>query len=183
MIAPVRNPGTLCGIAEGVWLYVPWSGLNRVEEVLDAWSPSGRGRVGVVPLVLVAMIVAPTPALGQLDDSAAEVEAREIAFAKTFADRDMEAFLSFVSPEAIFFNGNEPSRGHDAIAQLWAPNFDGADAPFSWHPDVIEVLESGRLALSSGPVRGASGEEVGRFNSIWRKDADGQWRVVFDKGS
>ena len=138
---------------------------------------------GVVFLVCVAMGVAPSAAEGQLDGSAAEVEAREIAFAKSLADRDPEAFLSFVSPEAVFFNGNEPSRGHDAIAQLWAPNFEGAAAPFSWHPDVIEVLESGRLALSSGPVRGASGEETGRFNSIWRKDADGQWRVVFDKGS
>ena len=144
--------------------------------------PEGAA-VGAVFLALVAMSMAPSATHGQLDDPAAEVEAREIAFAKAFADRDLEAFLSFVSPEAIFFNGNEPSRGHDAIAQLWAPNFDGADAPFSWRPDVIEVLESGRLALSSGPVRGASGEDVGRFNSIWRKEADGQWRVVFDKGS
>jgi len=142
-----------------------------------------RAVLAAVCLAIVATIVSPSAAQGQLDDSAAEVEAREIAFAKAFADRDLEAFLSFVSPEAIFFNGNEPSRGLDAIARLWAPNFDGPDAPFSWHPDVIEVLESGRLALSSGPVRGASGQVAGRFNSIWRKDADGQWRVVFDKGS
>jgi len=27
------------------------------------------------------------------------------------------------------------------------------------------------------------GEEIGRFNSIWRLEADGQWRVIFDKGS
>jgi ketosteroid isomerase-like protein len=32
-------------------------------------------------------------------------------------------------------------------------------------------------------VRSPSGEVVGRFNSIWRLDDDGQWRVVFDKGS
>jgi len=131
----------------------------------------------------VAMSVTPSAAEGQVDGSTEEVEAREIAFAKTMADRDLEAFLSFVSPEAVFFNGNEPLRGRDAIARGWAPFFDGAVAPFSWHPDLIEVLESGRLALSSGPVRDASGEEVGRFNSIWRMDADGQWRVVFDKGS
>jgi hypothetical protein len=24
---------------------------------------------------------------------------------------------------------------------------------------------------------------VATFNSIWRLDADGQWRVIFDKGS
>jgi ketosteroid isomerase-like protein len=114
---------------------------------------------------------------------AAEVEAREIAFAKTMADRDLDAFLSFISPEAIFFAGNAPLRGHDEIARAWAPFFEGASAPFSWHPDVVEVLESGNLVLSSGPVHAASGEEVGRFNSIWRKEADGRWRVVFDKGS
>jgi ketosteroid isomerase-like protein len=118
-----------------------------------------------------------------VNSAALEVEAREVAFAKTFADRDLDAFLSFVSPEAVFFNGNEPLRGRDTIAQAWAPLFEGETAPFSWHPDVIEVLESGRLALSSGPIRNASGEILGRFNSIWRKDNDGQWRVIFDKGS
>ena len=115
--------------------------------------------------------------------AASVVEAREVAFAKTMEDRDFDAFLSFVSPEAVFFNGNEPLRGHDAITQAWAPFFENEAAPFSWQPDVIEVLESGRLALSSGCVRGASGEILGRFNSIWRKDRDGQWRIIFDKGS
>lgn len=98
------------------------------------------------------------------------------------ADRNLDAFASFISPEAIFFNGNEPLEGRDTIVTAWAPFFEGETAPFSWHPDVIAVLESGTLALSSGPVRAASGEEVARFNSIWRKDEDGQWRVVFDKG-
>jgi ketosteroid isomerase-like protein len=144
--------------------------------------PKGAGLSLGFSLVL-ALTVCPSALQGQVDGSAAEVKAREIAFAKTMADRDLDAFLTFVSPEAVFFNGNEPLRGREAIARGWAPFFEDAEAPFSWHPDVTEVLESGRLALSSGPVRAASGEEVGRFNSIWRKDPDGQWRVVFDKGS
>ncbi|MCB9898130.1 MAG: nuclear transport factor 2 family protein [Planctomycetes bacterium] len=115
--------------------------------------------------------------------SRAEVEAREIAFAQSMADRDLEAFGAFISPEAIFFGGNLPTRGRDAIVKHWTSFFEGDAAPFSWHPDVVEVLDSGGLALTSGPVRDPSGEIVGRFNSIWRKDADGVWRVVFDKGS
>ena len=134
-------------------------------------------------LVLGGMSLSSFAAQGQVDGPAAEVEAREIAFAKTMADRDLDAFLSFVSSEAVFFNGNEPLRGRDAIERGWARFFEGPDAPFSWHPDVVQVLESGGLALSSGPVRGPSGEEIGSFNSVWRKDADGRWRVVFDKGS
>lgn len=122
-------------------------------------------------------------AAGEAAPLAAEVKVREIAFAQTMANRDLDAFLTFISPEAIFFSGNEALRGRAEVARAWAPFFEGPDAPFSWHPDVVEVLDSGKLALSSGPVRLPSGAEAGRFNSIWRKDADGQWRVVFDKGS
>jgi ketosteroid isomerase-like protein len=99
------------------------------------------------------------------------------------ADRDFDAFLMFISPEAVFFNGNEPLEGRETIARAWAPFFEGPSAPFSWSPDVVEVLGSGALALTSGPVRDPSGAEVGRFNSVWRRDGDGVWRVVFDKGS
>lgn len=118
----------------------------------------------------------------QEDTAASEVKAREVAFAKTMTDRNFKNFLDFISPEAVFFSGNEPRRGHEAIAKAWAKYYEGETAPFSWHPDVVEVLESGNLALTSGPVLSASGETMGRFNSIWRKDKDGQWRVVFDKG-
>ncbi|MBT8398699.1 MAG: nuclear transport factor 2 family protein [Gemmatimonadetes bacterium] len=134
--------------------------------------------------VVLALSVFPSVSNGQtVESDVEEVKAREIAFAKTMADRDLDAFLTFVSPEAIFFAGNQPLRGRDAVAQAWGPFFQAPTPPFSWHPDVVEVLESGQLALSSGPVLGPTGEQVGRFNSIWRKDADGQWRVVFDKGS
>ena len=44
------------------------------------------------------------------------------------------------------------------------------------------MLDSGTLAISSGPVMDPQGKVVGTFNSIWRRDADGRWRVVFDKG-
>jgi ketosteroid isomerase-like protein len=54
--------------------------------------------------------------------------------------------------------------------------------PFSWKPEVIEVAVSGNLAFSSGPVYGADGKQFGVFNSIWRREADGTWKVVFDKG-
>jgi hypothetical protein len=65
----------------------------------------------------------------------------------------------------------------------WAPYFVGAQAPFSWKPDQVEVLASGTLALSTGPVRDPSGQVIARFNSIWRLEAPNRWRVVFDKGS
>jgi ketosteroid isomerase-like protein len=45
------------------------------------------------------------------------------------------------------------------------------------------VVDSGTLAATSGPVRNPKGEVTGRFNSVWRLESDGRWRVVFDRGS
>lgn len=44
------------------------------------------------------------------------------------------------------------------------------------------MLADGRLALSTDPVRDPSGKLIARFNSVWRLEAPGHWRVVFDKG-
>ena len=99
------------------------------------------------------------------------------------ADRDHTAFASHLADEAIFFSGETPVRGKQAVAADWKRFFEGPDAPFSWAPDRVEVLGSGSLALSTGPVYDPAGKVIGRFNSIWRREASGQWRVVFDKGS
>lgn len=113
----------------------------------------------------------------------ADVTAAERAFAKTMADRDLAAFAAFVAEDAVFFSGPEPRRGRSQVVEWWSRFFaPGTPAPFSWEPDQVEVLPSGGLALSTGPVRDSQGKIVSRFNSIWRRDADGRWRVVFDKG-
>jgi hypothetical protein len=68
------------------------------------------------------------------------------------------------------------------VVASWKGLFEGAQAPFSWEPDIVEVLDPATLALSSGPVRDREGKRIGTFNSIWRRERDGPWRVVFDKG-
>ena len=65
------------------------------------------------------------------------------------------------------------------------------DGPaIKWRPQFVEVLDNGTLALSRGPYRviaqdadGKAVESWGTFNSVWRLNDDGQWRVVFDAGS
>ena len=110
------------------------------------------------------------------------VRTAERAFAQTMADRDLEAFGTFVSEEAVFFGSSGTLRGRAAVVEGWAPLFEGPDAPFSWEPEVVEVLDSGILAHSSGPVRDQDGNVVATFNSVWRLETDGRWRVIFDKG-
>lgn len=108
----------------------------------------------------------------------------ERSFAASMAMRDLTAFAALVSQEAVFFggaDGNTALRGRAGIVDGWKRYFDGP-APFSWTPDSTEVLDSGTLGATSGPVRNAHGIQTGRFNSIWRLESDGAWRVIFDRG-
>jgi ketosteroid isomerase-like protein len=111
-----------------------------------------------------------------------QVIATERAFARSMAERDFTAFASLLSEQAVFFDGKSVLRGKAAVAAGWKPQFDGPVPPFSWEPDQVEVLGDGTLALSTGPVRAPSGKVIARFNSIWRQESPGVWRIVFDKG-
>jgi ketosteroid isomerase-like protein len=111
-----------------------------------------------------------------------QVTDSERAFARSMAERDHAAFVSLLSEQAHFYAGSQVLRGKAAVAEGWKAYFEGTQAPFSWEPDSVEVLPDGTLALSTGPVRGPDGKRVARFNSVWRQEAPGVWRVVFDKG-
>lgn len=128
-------------------------------------------------------MAAPAFSAPDLPALAREVEATERAFARSMAQRNHAAFVALLSDQAVFFGGGEQVlRGKAAVAEGWRRFFEGPDAPFSWEPDRVEVLADGTLALSTGPVRDPKGQQIARFNSIWRLEAPGVWRVVFDKG-
>jgi uncharacterized protein (TIGR02246 family) len=112
---------------------------------------------------------------------AEKVRAREQAFARTMADRDHAAFAAFVSEDAVFV-GRSVLRGRKAVAEGWRPLYEGEKAPFSWQPETVEVIDSGTLALSRGPVFDPQGKRTGTFTSTWRLEKDGEWRVVLDSG-
>ena len=119
-----------------------------------------------------------------LEAARTEVFAAERFFARSMAERDLSAFARHIAADAVFFGNAAVQRGRDAVLAAWKPFFDSAQAPFSREPDQVEVLASGDLALSTGPVRSAAGQVIACFNSSWRRESDdGRWRVVFDKGS
>jgi ketosteroid isomerase-like protein len=134
---------------------------------------------------LIAGVAGRLRARGRSPSQSNAVAEAERAFAASMAARDIKAFAARLADEAIFVGGatGPVLRGKAAIVDGWRKFFEGPAAPFSWEPDLVEVLESGTLALSSGPVRDPAGTVIGRFNSVWRLENDGAWRVVFDKGS
>jgi ketosteroid isomerase-like protein len=111
-----------------------------------------------------------------------QVRGAETAFARSMADRDHAAFVSFLAEETVFIAPNRVLRGKQQVAEGWKRFYEGREAPFSWEPEQVEVLDSGSLAFSAGPVRDPAGQRVGTFNSVWRREKDGRWRIVLDRG-
>ncbi len=106
----------------------------------------------------------------------------ELTFAQTMAARDLRAFATFISEDAVFINGGHPLRGKEAILRYWQPFFSGPTAPFSWKPEIAEVAADGTLGYTEGPVAEASGASTSRFFTTWQRQVQGGWRVVFDNG-
>jgi len=141
----------------------------------------------IAPLTSCLLFIAcqqrpPSVILETNQQLADQVRATEQAFAKTMAHRDFAAFTGFIADEAVFFTGPTPLRGKAAVTARWQQFYEKPDAPFRWEVGKVEVLSSGTLALSTGPVFTADGKTAASFTSIWRRTAQGHWEIIFDKG-
>jgi ketosteroid isomerase-like protein len=154
----------------------PISNLRLVAHVVAALFAAVAAARGQQP-----MAAPPPPAVA---DEAGEalrqaVSAAETAFAGAFAARDRERFFSFVHPDAVFLGPGGPLRGKAAVVAAWSCFFAGSPvAPFSWRPVVAEA--HGDIGLTQGPVHDAEGKWVANFSSVWQRQPDGRWLVVFD---
>ncbi len=140
-------------------------------------------RILTTILLLLALAISATA------DPVDEVRCRETLFSKSVEAQDRELFPTFIDPDARFAN-NTVVRAPEAIVDAWNVFFTEDGPKIKWRPRIVEVLESGDLALTRGPYRiidkddqGEVTEGWGTFNSVWRLNADGEWLVVFDAGS
>jgi ketosteroid isomerase-like protein len=141
-----------------------------------------------LPRPFLAVVLAAWPLLSAAD-ATDEVRCAEIRFSLAAEQHNPAAFEAAIDPDARFVGG-EVEHGPAAVMQAWAPFFEPDGPRIAWRPRFVEVLASGDLALTRGPYRletkGKDGQAVvrwGTFNSVWRRQPDGGWQVVFDAGA
>ena len=100
------------------------------------------------------------PATATTDNAVEQVRQAELAFARSMRERNLAQFTEWVSQEAVFFGSERVHRGRTAVVAAWKGFFVGPAAPFSWEPKTVEVLASGTLAHSSGPVFDPQGKHI-----------------------
>jgi ketosteroid isomerase-like protein len=113
----------------------------------------------------------------------------EAKFAQDVAAKGGAAFADWFAPDGVLLgNGQQPLIGLVAIEKSvnWAP---GA-YQLTWTPTDAVLSPAGDMGYTWGHFEGhskdANGNPVvttGRYMTIWRKQADGNWKVVLDAGA
>ncbi|HSN68951.1 MAG TPA: DUF4440 domain-containing protein [Thermoanaerobaculia bacterium] len=135
-------------------------------------------------LVIAALLATPVLcSAGELtDDELREsLRAAEAGFAKAFAADDLDAFAAFIDDDALFL-GRAPLRGKAAVVAQWSTFFGTEKRPFSWEPKKFELNPSRTMGMTNGPVYDPDGNHAGTFSSVWRRQPDGTWKIIFDGG-
>lgn len=91
------------------------------------------------------------------------------------------AFLSNMADDATVFDPL-PVNGREA----WLRKPIGApDAKLMWRPVFAEISSSGDLGYTTGPwtyMKAGKALAHGTYFTIWRREADGTWKFILDRG-
>jgi ketosteroid isomerase-like protein len=136
---------------------------------------------------LALLMASVCAALGQASGSAEHaVLAADAAWLKVYAAKDLDKAVAFCDDEGSMLAANSPiATGKAAIARAIASDF--ANNDLVWHPNKAGVARSGELGYTSGTYgvrfKDAAGKMVldkGKYLTVWKKEADGSWKVLFD---
>jgi ketosteroid isomerase-like protein len=125
------------------------------------------------------------------DAAVQQIMQADADFAAAVASRNRERFLSFIA-DATTFNGGTPGEihGRDAVLAEWSGFFEAGGPTLSWAPTRGAVIGAGDVGYTTGRSvmkgKGPTGvitERLGEYLTVWRKQRDGSWKVVFDTGS
>ncbi len=112
----------------------------------------------------------------------------ERAFARTGVEQGFApAFNEFFAEDGIVFNPH-PARFREEYRKN-PPQAAQRQFVLNWWPTYGDVAESGELGYNTGPslvtdlTLQKRPPRHGYFFSIWRKQADGSWRVAVDMGT
>jgi ketosteroid isomerase-like protein len=114
----------------------------------------------------------------------------EAAFDKATLERGLDGFMSFFAEDGVVLMPNVgPVKGKAAIRKTKKAGFSRPGFSLRWKPEYADIAASGDLGYTYGPYTltftGADGKKVtrtGRYFTVWKKQPDGNWRVVLDNG-
>jgi len=138
-------------------------------------------------LMSLSLIPVAASQTNDLTPAQAAIVATERAFAKLSVEQGVRAsFITYFAEDGIGF-GPQPYKVKETLSKLPAPATRSTFV-LNWAPIFGGVASSGDLGWNTGPTLredrspDKKPSQHGMFFSVWKKQSDGNWRVVLDLG-
>jgi ketosteroid isomerase-like protein len=98
------------------------------------------------------------------------------------------AFIAMFDSAGVMLTGHSmPIKGLNHISELLSSRSD-TSYTLTWEPEFESVAQSGELGYTYGTYRVTDKLakrllEEGTYTTIWRKNAQGEWKAVLDTGN
>jgi ketosteroid isomerase-like protein len=147
--------------------------------------------LSVTLLIAVVMFANARPsASGTAKADAGALRQLEADFMKATAERGAQGYMSYYAEDAAELpNGEDMLQGKKNIAKTMG-FLDQKENHLTWTPVHADMAASGDLGYTYGTYEFLSKDkdgkptvEYGKYVSIWKKQKDGNWKVVMDMGN
>lgn len=142
--------------------------------------------IGVFGLAAAAAVAQNAPRV----DAREELKGADLEFCKAAAARGLDGWLAYLANDAVIFPAAGPIvTGLAAIKGSYAKSGFTPEG-LTWTPVGADVAASGELGYTYGTWewkgKGHDGKlvvERGKYATVWKKQADGSWKLVLDIGN
>ncbi len=123
----------------------------------------------------------------QVEFAKQEIVQTEKAFETLAQEKGLsEAFSYYADSAATINRGSNLVHGKDSIRLVYlSPRYKGVT--LKWEPDFVDVSASADLGYTYGKYTFTSKDSTGKaissqgyFHTVWKKQAKGNWRFVWD---
>lgn len=120
-------------------------------------------------MILALLLAAETPAMTAIDaERAFAADAQKIG--------QWTAFRKYATDDAVMFAPQQVN------AQSFLKPLKDPETAVFWWPGKSFVSCDGSYAVNTGPWVRQWGKSVGYFTTIWKRQADGSWKWIYDGG-
>lgn len=123
----------------------------------------------------------------QIEAWKTEIMAMEKAFNDMAQEEGLiKAFEFYAAEDGVIRRGKKVIKGKEGIRQ-WYEKDVRPNETLTWTPTFVDVSQSGDLAYTYGDfvftypdTSGTMKENKGIFHTVWKRQANGEWRFVWD---
>lgn len=115
----------------------------------------------------------------------------DLDFARAAAERGADGWAAWFTEDGRQFTEHGTIQGRAAIRAHMAPVFADTNFRLDWHPTAAEAAASGDLGWTVGrweashrkPDGSKAVTGTGSYVTLWKRQADGGWKVALDIGN